>query len=83
MDTYAGPQATWEKYFMKMINSMPMEKVGIGLMSTHSNTGKFLTEEEIAYRFEMIKKYGVQYVALWKGPVHELMIPYVRDYLRS
>ncbi|KAL0240837.1 hypothetical protein GEMRC1_006073 [Eukaryota sp. GEM-RC1] len=71
----------WDRAFFKIVNSMPLEKVCIGIMSTDPNTGKFLTEEEIAHRFELIKKYNVDYVALWKAPIPENMKKFVRDFL--
>ncbi|KAL0227039.1 hypothetical protein P9112_014363 [Eukaryota sp. TZLM1-RC] len=86
MDTYTSGKTTddhtnWDRAFFKMINACPKEKAGIGIMTTNPNTNKPLSDEEVAHRFEMLKKYDVQHVGLWKGPIPENMYHHVIDYI--
>eukprot|EP00818_Percolomonas_sp_WS_P002438 CAMPEP_0117450060 /NCGR_PEP_ID=MMETSP0759-20121206/8270_1 /TAXON_ID=63605 /ORGANISM="Percolomonas cosmopolitus, Strain WS" /LENGTH=265 /DNA_ID=CAMNT_0005242563 /DNA_START=94 /DNA_END=891 /DNA_ORIENTATION=- len=66
MSTYAGPQESWTKAFAKATTEIPIQKLNVGLMSTNPTGGKYLTNEEIVWRFENMKQKGVQSVSVWR-----------------
>jgi len=59
MDTYCGNTTLFATRLEKAVNTIGVNKLGIGLETVNPNTGKPFTLEEMQARFALIKKYNI------------------------
>lgn len=83
MATYTGNMDLWKKAIDKAVKEIPLHKLGIGLQTINPNTGKPLTDEELNFRFQWIHYYKIQEIDIWKSPLKENWIPFLKKYAEA
>lgn len=83
MATYTGNMELWKKALEKAVNDIPLNKLGIGLQTINPNTGKPLTNEELRFRFDWIHHYKIQEIDIWKSPLADNWIPFLKNYTQA
>ena len=81
MDTYCGKYETFLQRLDKVLAAVPLEHLGIGLMTTNPNNDQYLTDAELTERFASIKEHNINEVDLWSVPLPDNFIPYLKDFL--
>jgi len=76
MSTYSKKLDIWEKAFQKAIQEIPLNVLGIGL---ECDVG--LTPSDLQPRFDMIKKYNVQEIDIWRSRIPDDWWPFIHNFV--
>eukprot|EP01114_Cavostelium_apophysatum_P019246 TRINITY_DN6148_c0_g1_i1.p1 TRINITY_DN6148_c0_g1~~TRINITY_DN6148_c0_g1_i1.p1 ORF type:complete len:269 (+),score=34.23 TRINITY_DN6148_c0_g1_i1:96-902(+) len=68
MDTYASAFSDFQNLLQEAVASVPLQKLGIGIITSHSDGTNFTTQE-MQERFDLINHYNIQEVDIWMTPI--------------
>ncbi|EGC38753.1 hypothetical protein DICPUDRAFT_148531 [Dictyostelium purpureum] len=82
MSTYAGSYSGFSNALQFAVNSIPLSKLAVGVMTVDANNNPF-TDPELQQRFELLKTYNIQYLGIWDAPIPSSWIPYLKQFLSN
>jgi len=84
MSTYTANFTTFANRLNMLIQKVSLDKLGIGLeVASASDSSKILSPEDVKMRFDLIIKYGIKEIDIWRTPIPEFWWTELRRYQNS
>lgn len=80
--TFADNQTTWFKEVDYALKTISLDKLMIGL-ETMRNDGSPYSIKDLQERFDKLVGAGVNSIGLWKSPVPEAFMPFLRGFKKQ
>ncbi|GAM23370.1 hypothetical protein SAMD00019534_065450, partial [Acytostelium subglobosum LB1] len=80
MNTYASNLTTFTQQFQFSVESIPLNKLAIGLMTVGDNNEPF-SDAELQARFDMINSAKISNIGIWDAPIPSAWFPFLKQYV--
>ncbi|EGG14717.1 hypothetical protein DFA_10977 [Cavenderia fasciculata] len=79
MSTYGGDIEQFTQNFQYAVNSIPLDKLAIGLMTVDGNNNP-LSDQDLTQRFDLINAANIRYIGIWDAPIPSNWFPFLTEF---
>jgi len=79
MSTYAGSWTGFQNAVQYAVQTIPLDKLAVGMMTVGSNNTPF-TDDQLEQRFQLLANNKVQYIGIWCAPIPTNWLPFIKAY---
>lgn len=83
MDTYTFDDDDFSAALARVVNEVPLSKLGVGLCTAHGcgrAASGALTHAQLQLRFDAAASAGVRFLGIWDAPVPNAWWPFIQDF---
>ncbi|MBX8632034.1 MAG: hypothetical protein J9259_05905 [Thermoplasmata archaeon YP2-bin.285] len=81
MGTYSSPSYNFAAALDYAVSIIPLQKLGIGLITTNVNNGQILSNSSVLTRFQYLESYKAENVAVWDMPLSSYWWTYLSQFI--
>ncbi|KAN0022021.1 hypothetical protein ACTFIU_004175 [Dictyostelium citrinum] len=82
MSTYAGTFQGFQSALQFAIQSIPLNKLAVGVMTVDENNQPFSTQE-LSQRFQLIINNNIKSLGIWSSPIPSNWLPFLKQFVSS
>jgi len=83
MDTYVAEFDLFTSRLIYGVNTVGIQKLGIGLETVNDNNGQPFTTQELEERFQLIQQFNIQEIDIWEEPLPDNFWPFLKEFLSN
>ncbi|EFA83317.1 hypothetical protein PPL_04107 [Heterostelium album PN500] len=82
MSTYTSNITTFTKNLNFAIDSIPLERLAIGLETVDNNNNPY-PSDQLALRFDLIEQANINNIGIWSSPLPDNWLPFLKQYVSN